>query len=114
MSRSHSHFAPLAVATALVAGLVPACLKSSAPSAGTVVTDGAAPNVRVIWYELDENQNPEQAFVRLNVGRIPLTSAELIRAQLLRSDREQLDPRDAQQIPQDWDFIERRLQNDRY
>jgi Protein of unknown function DUF262 len=76
--------------------------------------DGAAPNVRVIWYELDENQKPEQAFVRLNVGRIPLTSAELIRAQLLRSDREQLDPRDAQQIPQDWDLIERRLQDDGY
>ena len=76
--------------------------------------DGAAPNVRVIWYELDENQDPLLAFVRLNVGRIPLTSAELIRAQLLRSDRALLDPRDAQQIPQDWDLIERRLQDDGY
>jgi uncharacterized protein DUF262 len=76
--------------------------------------DGRAPNVRVIWYELDEKQDAEQAFVRLNVGRIPLTSAELIRAQLLRSDREQLDVRDAQQIPQDWDLIERSLQCDGY
>jgi hypothetical protein len=64
--------------------------------------DGDAPNVRVIWYELAEDQDAVQAFVRLNVGRIPLTSAELIRAQLLRSDREQLEQRDAQQIPQDW------------
>ena len=76
--------------------------------------DGEAPNVRVIWYELGEHQDPVQAFVRLNVGRIPLTSAELIRAQLLRSDREQLEQRDAQQIPQDWDLIERRLQEDGY
>jgi len=76
--------------------------------------DGDAPNVRVIWYELGEHQDPVQAFVRLNVGRIPLTSAELIRAQLLRSDREQLEQRDAQQIPQDWDLIERRLQEDGY
>ncbi|WP_295613317.1 DUF262 domain-containing protein [uncultured Lamprocystis sp.] len=77
--------------------------------------DGDAPNVRVIWYELGEHQDPVQAFVRLNVGRIPLTSAELIRAQLLRSDREpQLEQRDAQQIPQDWDLIERRLQEDAY
>ncbi len=77
--------------------------------------DGDAPNVRVIWYELAKDQDPVQAFVRLNVGRIPLTSAELIRAQLLRSDREQkLEQRDAQQIPQDWDLIERRLQEDGY
>jgi hypothetical protein len=62
--------------------------------------DGAAPNVRVIWYELDQHQDPVQTFVRLNVGRIPLTSAELIRALLLRSDHTSLDPRDAQQIPQ--------------
>jgi hypothetical protein len=67
--------------------------------------DGTASNVRVIWYELDQHQDPVQTFVRLNVGRIPLTSAELIRALLLRSDRASLDPRDAQQIPQDWDLI---------
>jgi Protein of unknown function DUF262 len=77
--------------------------------------DDTAPNVRVIWYELDENQNPVHAFVRLNVGRIPLTSAELIRAQLLRSDRPlELEQRDAHQIPQDWDLIERQLQNNKY
>ncbi|MBK6520465.1 MAG: DUF262 domain-containing protein [Polyangiaceae bacterium] len=76
--------------------------------------DGTGPNVRVIWYELDQDQDPVQAFVRLNVGRIPLTSAELIRALLLRSDRAGLEPRDAQQIAQDWDAIERRLQDDGY
>ncbi len=76
--------------------------------------DGGAPNVRVIWYELDTDQDPVRAFTRLNVGRIPLTSAELIRALFLRSDKKQLDPRDAQQIPRDWDEIEHRLQDDSY
>ena len=76
--------------------------------------DRTVPNVRVIWYELGQDQDPVQAFVRLNVGRIPLTSAELIRALLLRSDRTDLDPRDSQQIAQDWDTIERRLQDDGY
>lgn len=76
--------------------------------------DGTGPNVRVIWYELDKGEDARRAFVRLNVGRIPLTSAELIRALLLRSDRSALDARDTQQIPQDWDLIERRLQDDRY
>lgn len=75
--------------------------------------DGAAPNVRVIWYELDSSEDPIEIFVRLNVGRIPLKSAELIRAQLLRGDRN-LAVRDAQQIAQDWDLIENRLQDDRY
>ena len=72
------------------------------------------PNVRVIWYELEAGQNPGRAFVRLNVDRIPLTSAELIRALLLRSDRPGLKPRDADQIAQDWDSIEHRLQEDAY
>lgn len=76
--------------------------------------DGTVPNVRVIWYELEQHQDPTQAFVRLNVGRIPLTSAELIRALLLRSDRAGHELRDTQQIAQDWDGIERSLQNDGY
>ena len=76
--------------------------------------DGKGPNVRVIWYELAQDQDPVQVFVRLNVGRIPLTSAELIRALLLRSDRPGLENRDAQQIAQDWDMTERRLQDDGY
>lgn len=76
--------------------------------------DGTGPNVRVIWYELEPQQDAVEAFVRLNVGRIPLTSSELIRAVLLRSDRPGLEPRDAQQIAHDWDALERRLQDDGY
>ena len=39
---------------------------------------------KVIWFELAERDNPVDAFTRLNVGKIPLTNDELIRALLLR------------------------------
>ncbi len=65
--------------------------------------DGAAPNVRVIWYELTEEIDPVAVFVRLNAGRIPLISAELIRALLLRGDRRDIEARDAHQIAHAWD-----------
>jgi len=42
--------------------------------------------VKVIWYELPETDNAINAFTRLNVGKIPLTNAELIRALFLRSN----------------------------
>jgi len=76
--------------------------------------DDRGPNVRVIWYELDPAEKPEDAFIRLNAGRIPLTSAELIRALLLRADDTLLESRDAQQIAQDWDLLERRLHDDAF
>ncbi len=34
-------------------------------------------NVRVIWYELPEIEDPVEAFTRLNVGKIPLTNATI-------------------------------------
>jgi len=40
---------------------------------------------KVIWYELGEEENPEEVFIRVNIGKIPLTSAELIRAFFLKS-----------------------------
>jgi hypothetical protein len=77
--------------------------------------DGDDANVRVIWYELDPDAPAVDAFVRLNVGRIPLTSAELIRAVLvLHAKKDSADDRNERQIPQDWDAIERRLQDDAY
>ena len=45
-----------------------------------------ANNIRVIWYEVsDEEQSSSiDIFTRLNIGKIPLTNAELIKALLLR------------------------------
>lgn len=45
-----------------------------------------ARNVRIIWYEIgsDENASAEDIFTRLNIGKIPLTNAELIKASFLK------------------------------
>jgi hypothetical protein len=73
-------------------------------------------NVKVIWYQLQPTDNPIQAFIRLNVGKIPLTNAELIRALFLRereSDVGGVRP-SRLQIAHEWDGIEKRLQDDAF
>lgn len=32
-------------------------------------------NIKIIWYEVDENDDAIALFTRLNIGKIPLTSA---------------------------------------
>jgi hypothetical protein len=71
-------------------------------------------NVKIIWYRLPDSEDPVQVFIRLNVGKIPLTNAELIRALFLRDRNfgcESAVPSRIQ-IAQEWDGIEKRLQDD--
>ncbi|WP_336763297.1 DUF262 domain-containing protein [Asaia sp. VD9] len=77
--------------------------------------DEASRNVRVIWYELAKDDDAVAAFTRLNVGKIPLTEAELVRALFLRraikdDHRGGLSLR----IANEWDQIEKRLQDDAF
>jgi len=77
--------------------------------------EGALLNrVKVIWYELPEADNPVDAFTRLNIGKIPLTNAELVRALFLRSKNFPQVNANLQQlkIAQEWDLMEKSLQND--
>lgn len=71
---------------------------------------------KVIWYQLAEADNPVDAFTRLNVGKIPLTNDELIRALFLRRpDRN--NPRVSERqlrIAQEWDQLEKALQSDAF
>lgn len=72
--------------------------------------------VQVIWYEIKEDIDPIDVFTRLNIGKIPLTNSELIKALFLRSgnfgqDGGQISLRQVQ-IAQAWDDIERALQRD--
>lgn len=61
--------------------------------------------VQVIWYEsVDDGPT---LFSRLNVGRIPLTNAELIKAILLRADGGKL----AVEVAAQWDAVERDLRD---
>jgi hypothetical protein len=71
---------------------------------------------KVIWFQLAEGDNPVDAFTRLNIGKIPLTNDELIRALFLR--RSNADESDAQalqlQIAYEWDQLEKALQSDAF
>ncbi|MBO8457394.1 MAG: DUF262 domain-containing protein [Spirochaetes bacterium] len=78
-------------------------------------------NVKFIWYEIDEEENPVTVFTRLNMGKIPLTNAELIKALFLNRSNfgtgeeknETLRLRQ-QEIASEWDAIEYTLQNDEF
>ncbi len=41
---------------------------------------------KVIWYEVEDKSNSIELFTRLNVGKIPLTNAELVKALFLSSN----------------------------
>lgn len=71
-------------------------------------------NVKVIWYELPASAKAVEAFTRLNVGKIPLSNAELIRALFLRKGNFKQPAGELQRaaIAQEWDDIERKLQDD--
>lgn len=61
--------------------------------------------VKVIWFE-DDSDDEIALFTRLNIGRIPLTNAELIKALLLRRDDKWTDERRQNEIEMIWDDIE--------
>ena len=77
-----------------------------------------ANNVRFIWYE-SVDEDPIKVFTRLNIGKISLTNAELIKALFLNrsnfgeKDSEHLKLRQ-QEIASEWDNIEYTLQNDEF
>ena len=78
-------------------------------------------NVKFIWYEIDEGENPVTVFTRLNMGKIPLTNAELIKALFLNRSNfgagegknETLRLRQ-QEMASEWDTVEYTLQNDEF
>lgn len=67
--------------------------------------------IRVIWYEVDTEESSVALFTRLNIGRIPLTNAELVKA-LFLSRNNGIDDRKQLEIATEWDIIEKELHND--
>lgn len=67
-------------------------------------------NIQVIWYEVDADEDSIDMFTRLNIGKIPLTSAELVKAMFLSSKN--VDSRKRDEIALQWDNIEKELHND--
>ena len=73
---------------------------------------------RVIWYETVD-EDPIKVFTRLNIGKISLTNAELIKALFLNRSNFQISydkylKLRQQEIASEWDNIEYTLQNDEF
>ena len=69
--------------------------------------------VKVIWYEAEPEVDSTALFTRLNIGRIPLTNAELVKALLLARSREGgAASRRQIEIGMQWDVIERDLHDE--
>jgi uncharacterized protein with ParB-like and HNH nuclease domain len=75
-------------------------------------------NSKIIWYESTE-EDSISIFTRINIGKIPLTNAELIKALFLNSSNFHKDAVDKLRLKQleiasEWDNIENSLQDDRF
>lgn len=75
-------------------------------------------DTKVIWYESIEFDSIA-IFTRINIGKIPLTNAELIKALFLNSSNFSKNKTDRIRLKQleissEWDNIERSLQNNRF
>lgn len=77
-----------------------------------------AKNVRVIWYEAKDKNAASSIdiFTRLNIGKIPLTNAELIKALLLKRDNFVTTEASMKQlqIASEWNRMEQKLQDDSF
>jgi len=74
--------------------------------------------VKFIWYET-VNEDPIKVFTRLNIGKISLTNAELVKALFLNKSNFKTSDSDKirlqqQEIASEWDKIEYTLQNDEF
>ena len=81
--------------------------------------DDSGKNVKVIWYELGELENATEVFTRLNMGKIPLVNAELVKALFLKSSHfvangDEVIKLQQLKISQEWDSIEKSLQDDAF
>lgn len=65
-------------------------------------------HVKIIWYEPEDNVSGVELFTRLNIGRIPLTNSELVRA-LFLSRNSDLTQAEQLEIATEWDSIEKEL-----
>ena len=64
---------------------------------------------RFILCRLDENENEEDVFMRLNAGKIPLSSAEILKSYYLTEGNCK---KDCNRFRAKWLYIEKALQND--
>ncbi|CBW14153.1 unnamed protein product [Haemophilus parainfluenzae T3T1] len=70
--------------------------------------------VKIIWYEVGETEDAIGLFTRLNIGKIPLTNAELVKAMFLSKGRTDtnMEQKKQEEISFQWDHMEKELHND--
>lgn len=72
-------------------------------------------SIKIIWYEVAEEIDSIDIFTRLNIGKIPLTNAELIKALFLfRDNFEGKNQAKQLEIAGEWDRIESTLRDDEF
>ena len=82
-------------------------------------------HVTVIWYEVDSNEDSIGIFTRLNIGKINLTNAELVKALFLSRGKKidhgvyegnpyGIDSKKQYEIALQWDAMEKGLHNDKF
>ena len=91
--------------------------KETRPNKRSIFDYDFIKNTKVIWYEVDKNENVIDAFTRLNMGKIKLTNAELIKSLFLNSsnfidtNKESIRLKQLE-ISSEWDNIEYSLHNE--
>jgi hypothetical protein len=66
--------------------------------------------VKVIWYEVPDTESSINLFTRLNIGKIPLTSSELVKALFLKDESKNAIRQE--ELSLEWDNIEKELHNE--
>lgn len=81
-------------------------------------------SIQFIWYQVEKENNSVEIFTKINMGKIPLTNAELFKALLLNTDNipfekttEQIGEYERaknqlEKIAFEWDYIEQSLRDD--
>ena len=81
------------------------------PSVLTKLNEWFKDNVRIIWYEVDSSEDGIELFERLNIGKIPLTSSELVKALFLRDEAAGEMSGRQEEISLQWDVMEHSLRD---
>ncbi len=72
-------------------------------------------NVFFIYYSVPDIQKAKEVFRKVNLGKIPLSNSELIKAIIFNQDNFETDAEKKQQeLSLDWNHLERELENDSF
>ena len=103
--------------------------KNDKPNITTKIFDILVESVEFIWYEIVDQTDPIDVFTRINIGKIPLTNAELVKAVFLSKNNlslgyasEETNDKNFEKILSlkqniialEWDDMENKLQNDKF